>query len=326
MYIDLHVHLRGTITPIAARRLARRNNLALPEGLISGSSYQWHDFSSFLSAYDAVASVVTTGRDYEEVAYEYLKKANQDRTIYVEFMISPRSSRQTGIQFTDQLVAIDAAADRALEDFGIECRVIATAVRHLGPTIAIESARAAEKCTSRRLVGFGLTGDERRFDAAQFQEAFRIASNAGLKTTAHAGEYRDAHSVLETAEKLSLHRIGHGTKAASCPNTLESLSKLKISIEVCITSNLRLGVVDFLGAHPVRIFDSQECSFAIGTDDPAFFGTTAAKEYALVKQICSNFDDYSISKAAIDAAFCDEGTKSRLRAKLSEQGRRGRSS
>jgi adenosine deaminase len=75
MYLDLHVHLRGTIGPSLAQRLARRGNLVLDAALFHTGRYMWSDFSGFLSAYDAVAAVVQNAGDLEEVAFSYLARS-----------------------------------------------------------------------------------------------------------------------------------------------------------------------------------------------------------------------------------------------------------
>ena len=105
MYVDLHVHLRGTMSAATARRLAVRNGIALPESLLAAPGYGWTDFSSFLQAYDEVASVVATAVDLQEVAYNYLMSAASEGTGYVEFMLSTPHEGRTGAPFGDQLVA-----------------------------------------------------------------------------------------------------------------------------------------------------------------------------------------------------------------------------
>lgn len=316
MYVDLHLHLRGTITAATARRLAERNDMRLPERLLTTPGYGWTDFSSFLTTYDSIAAVVTTASDLEEVTHEHLTSVAREGTGYVEFMLSPPHNGRGVIPFEDQLAAIDAAADRAFDEVGIECRVIATAVRHLGPEAATTSARIASRRSSRRLVGFGLTGDERRFNIAHFREAFAIARSEDLKTTAHAGEHLGAETVVEAIEVLQLDRVGHGVQAALVPEVAKNLAKIGIPLEVCVGSNIALGVFPGIEKHPVTTLFESGCEIVLGTDDPAFFDTSPAQEYALVAQICSALTKERISRAAINAAFCDDDTKAQLHLRL----------
>lgn len=279
--IDLHVHLRGTLTPAMARILAERNSMSLDAALWSAKGYGWHDFTSFLRAYDHITSVVVTAQDLEEVTYDYLSRAAELGTTYVEFMLSPPDLMRVGVAFDDQLAALSAARDRALESHGIDCRMIATAVRHLGPDAAIEAAKVAAGRRNDMLVGFGLTGDERVFAASDFKEAFRIARSEGLRATAHAGEHLGPDTIIEAIEELGLERVGHGIRAVESESVTRQLASEKIPLELCLTSNLALNLYPSIGEHPVTRLAAAGCVTVLGTDDPSFFSTDIATEYKL---------------------------------------------
>lgn len=317
MLVDLHVHLRGTMAPHTVRKLAKKNGVSLPEEILNAPGYGWTDFTSFLDTYDLVASVVQSADDIEEVAHDYLTTVAAEGTGYVEFMLSPPHDGRSGIKYPDQIAAIDAAADRALEETGIECRVISTAVRHLGPAASIEAARAAVSTRSHRLVGFGLTGDERKFAISTFDKAFAIARSEGLKTTAHAGEHLPAESIIEAIDVLRLNRVGHGVSATSSPTITRQLAAEEMPLEVCLGSNLSLGLYSGIENHPVSHMANAGCSITLGTDDPAFFTTSPALEYKRAAESAPDLlSTYHISKTAIGAAFCDYDTKAKLLSRL----------
>ncbi|WP_370194134.1 MULTISPECIES: adenosine deaminase [Aurantimonas] len=282
--IDLHVHLRGTLTPQRARSLAAKNDIDLDPALLVEKGYGWRDFSSFLSAYDKIASLIVTAQDLEDVAYDFLSKSANLGATYVEFMLSPPDLMRVGLPFNDQLSALSAARERALEAFGIDCRMIATAVRHLGPAAAVQAARIAAGRDRDLLVGFGLTGDERMFAAKDFREAFRICRSEGLYTTAHAGEHLGAETIIEAVEELELDRVGHGVRAIESDAVVRQLAHAKIPLEICLSSNLALGVCDTIDAHPAKQLASAGCIVVLGTDDPAFFATDIATEYQLAER------------------------------------------
>ncbi|MGY6697713.1 MAG: adenosine deaminase [Roseinatronobacter sp.] len=283
--IDLHVHLRGTLTPTMARRLAERNSMNLDAALWTSKGYGWHDFSSFLRAYDHVASVIVTAEDLEEVAYDYLSRSAQLGTTYVEFMLSPPDLMRVGVALDDQLAALSAARDRALDEHGIDCRMIATAVRHLGPDAAIQAARIAGGRRHDILVGFGLTGDERMFSPSDFKEAFRIARSEGLRATAHAGEHLGPDTIIEAIEVLGLERVGHGIRAIESEGVLRQLASAKVPLEVCLSSNLALNLCSSIGAHPAGRLAAAGCVIVLGTDDPSFFSTDIETEYRLAAHV-----------------------------------------
>ncbi|MCR5855802.1 adenosine deaminase [Mesorhizobium sp. J428] len=283
--IDLHVHLRGTLTPAMAITLAKRNSMNLDAARLAAKGFGWQDFTSFLHAYDHIASVIVTAQDLEEVAYDYLSRSAQLGTTYVEFMLSPPDLMRAGVAFEDQLAALSAARHRALEAHGIDCRMIATAVRHLGPTAAIEAARVAVSRRDDIVVGFGLTGDERLFAASDFEEAFRIARSEGLRATAHAGEHLGPDTIIEAIEVLGLERVGHGIRAVESESVTRQLASEKVPLELCLTSNLALNLYPSISKHPIGRLAAAGCVIVLGTDDPSFFSTDIAAEYKLAANV-----------------------------------------
>ena len=61
--------------------------------------------------------------------------------------------------------------------------------------------------------------------------------HAGLRLTAHAGEFAGADSVRETIETLKPDRLGHAVHAADDPAVMELIAERDITIESCPTSN-----------------------------------------------------------------------------------------
>lgn len=316
MLVDLHVHLRGTLLRDTVISLAKRNNVSIPSSVISAARYGWHDFPSFLKSYDLITSVVKSANDLEQVATSYLQRCSVLGGSYVEFMLSPPDLARTGVPFFDQLRALQAAADRARQEWGVHSRLIATAVRHLGPLAAIEAARMATSIRSDILVGFGLTGDENKHSVGDFAEAFHIAREEGLKATAHAGEHCPAETVIEAIEILNLDRVGHGVRAVESPNVMRQIASAQIPLEVCLSSNVALGLYPTIAAHPIGRLANAGCVITLGTDDPSFFDTDLSQEYALAQTVESCLSNYMINKNAIDAAFCDGQTKAILIARL----------
>lgn len=309
MLVDLHVHLRGTLVRETVLFLAERNAVSIPEALLADARYGWHDFTTFLKAYDLVTSVVKSAADLELITTSYLKRCAELGGGYVEFMLSPPDLARTGVPFPDQLKALGAAADRAAEEWGVRSRLIATAVRHLGPAAAVKAARMATSIQSDMLVGFGLTGDEHQHEVSEFAEAFYIARSEGLHATAHAGEHRPADTIIEAIELLGLDRVGHGIRAVESPDVLRQLAEARMPLEVCLGSNLALGLYRSVADHPVGRLADAGCTIVLGTDDPGFFGTDLAREHALALEADPGLGIETVSSNAIAAAFCDDRTK-----------------
>jgi adenosine deaminase len=318
MYLDLHVHLRGTITPVLARQLGDAANRARIQALSGTQPFVWSDFGDFLRLYDIVGSVVQSAADLEEVAYRYLATSAIAGTIYVEFMLSPPDLLRSGIAYPDQLAALSSAWERSRAQYGIESRLIVTCVRQLGPDAAIQAAFQAAAYPHPYVVGFGMTGDERQFEISDFAQAFQVAREAGLRLTAHAGEHRDASTIREAIDYLRLDRVGHGIRAVEDPSVMSLLAKERIGLEICISSNVALGLSASIARHPLPKIMNSDIQISLGTDDPGFFNTSPKQEYKLAAEIC-HLDQNGLEKisgSAIDMSFCDENTKALLRNRL----------
>ena len=314
---ELHVHLEGTITPTLAHILAKRNNLSLPNDLISadGTHYLSRDFMHFLQVYDTLAALIKNPQDYYDITFDYLRECAKVNTIYVEMMYSPDHAEQvSGIPSIEHLHAIQQAIDDAKDQFGIIGRIIITAVRHFGIDASIRIAQQISKQSVPCATGFGLGGDEVNFPPQWFRKAYAIAHDAGLECTIHAGEFAPASSMEDAINALPIKRIGHGVQTIHSPKTIDLIKDRNIALEVCPSSNIQLGLFPDLASHPFPKLLDAGISVSLNSDDPPFMNTTIGKEYTIVQQ-AYNYSDQTmqnITKMAIDHAFVDHATKKYL--------------
>ncbi len=312
--LDLHCHLRGTMSPSLAGQLAKKHQLKLP-ALFSAEGYEFTGFDEFLSIYDQIGHVIRTPDDLREVAYRYLANVAKCGTKYVEFMISPGHSIENGIPFSSQISSISEAIEQARDECGIICCIIVTCVRHRGPDEAVEVAELAAKSDSPYVRGFGLTGNEHVYNIEEFKPAFLIAESARLGLTAHVGEWLPAETVLKAVDYLGLRRVGHGITAAADPYVLAELIDRNIGFEICLSSNVKLGAVEAFEQHPFRIMIDAGCRVNLSTDDPAYFMTSPKNETELARHYLNVTEDERLAMLdhSIEMAFCSEEDKSYIR-------------
>jgi adenosine deaminase len=318
---ELHVHLEGSISPDLALKLAKRNKLTLPSGLIApdGTSYLSKDFLDFLKVYDTLAAVIKVPQDYYDITFDYLRANAQEHAIYVEMMYSPDHAEQSsGIPSREHLAAIQQAIDDAKEQFDIVGRIINTAVRHFGVDACERVARQAGIDRFPCVTGFGLGGDEAKFPPKLFTKAYQIAADSGLECTVHAGEFDTARGMVEAMEYLPIKRIGHGVNVIHSPETMAMVKERGIALEVCPTSNIFLGLFKDMNSHPFPKLYDAGIKVSISSDDPPFMSTTLAQEYQRVQESYQYSDDTmnKITKMAIEAAFVDEKTRAELLSKI----------
>ncbi|WP_298627778.1 adenosine deaminase [uncultured Legionella sp.] len=318
---ELHVHLEGTISPDLALKLAKRNKLTLPSGLIAsdGTSYLSKDFLDFLKVYDTLAAVIKVPQDYYDITFDYLRTNAQEHAIYVEMMYSPDHAEQSsGIPSREHLAAIQQAIDDAKDQFDIVGRIISTGVRHFGVEACERVAHQAGIDQFPCVTGFGLGGDEAKFPPKLFTKAYQIAADAGLECTVHAGEFDSARGMVEAMEYLPIKRIGHGVNVIHSPDTMAMVKERGIALEVCPTSNIFLGLFKDMNSHPFPKLYEACIKVSISSDDPPFMSTNLAQEYQRVQEAYQYSDDTmnKITRMAIESAFVDENTRTELLNKI----------
>lgn len=318
---ELHVHINGTISGKLLPELAERNGVVLSDAYFDqDGNARWDDYSDFHEAYSAGSAAVKTPQDFADVAYDYLRRAHEQGAIYVELMASPDKSKRGGAGFDENLHGIIDGIERAKRDFGIESRIILTAKRHRGPEDAWRMLRDAKKSLQdprvrHHLTGFGMAGDETVHRAIEFKKAFEFAKNdLGLHNTVHAGEALGADGVWEVVNHLPIERIGHGVRAIDDPELVKELAERKLTLEVCLRSNITLDVFKDFASHPFNKLRESGVKVTVNSDDPALFDGSIGDEYELAEKHfgMSPLEQLAMTRTAIEAGFVDDVTKKRL--------------
>jgi adenosine deaminase len=316
--VELHVHLEGTAPPDLVRRIAERNGLELPDGLLAAPDrFAYRDFLDFLDTYDKAASVIRTGEDYRDITYEYLVGCAGEGAIYVELTASPDHARLVGLTDEEHIEGIARGIDDARDETRIEGRILISCVRNFGVEPALRIAQYAAERPHPYIVGFSMAGDEENYPPAAYADAFRIAADAGLGCTVHAGEWAGPESVRGGLE-LPVSRIAHGVRSIEDPDLVAELAERGTFLECCPTSNVVLGIYPSYEEHPLPTLRAAGVKVTLGSDDPPYFAASIGGEYEICRRYFGFGDDEltAITHTAVEAAFCDETLKQRLIQKL----------
>ncbi|HHZ10473.1 MAG TPA: adenosine deaminase [Rhizobiales bacterium] len=319
---ELHCHIEGAASPELVIRQARKYG-ADPTPFIRNGSFVWHDFTSFLAAYDFSADLFRSEEDYALLADQYLTSLARDGAIYSEFFISPDHARRAGLSPAAYTNALGEGMVRARAKTGIESRMIVTGVRHFGVESVEQAARFAARCGHPLVTGFGMAGEERFGDIEDYVRAFEIAREAGLGITVHAGELAGWESVAAAIDFIRPARIGHGVRAIENPNLVKRIAETGIVLECCPVSNIELKVFDSFANHPFSRLRDAGCKVTLNSDDPPYFWTSLKREYDVAREHFG-LDDKAltaITRTAIEAAFVDRKTRAALLGRLAEPAR-----
>jgi adenosine deaminase len=282
---ELHLHLEGSIRPVIASTLAARHGVKLAEEEVR-RRYAYSNFGGFLDAFKWVTSFVREPRDFALIAADLAEQLIEQRVVYAEVTLS------VGVMYLrqQQPEANFAAILNATEPFekrGLRLNWIFDAVRQFGAEAAMRVVQAARRCASRRIVAFGIGGDELSLPAAEFRGVYERAEEYGFHRLMHAGEIGGPEKIREAIEILGVERIGHGIAAIRDVALMEQLAERRIPLEICPASNLRTGALGVqigkdaatMEEHPLGEIVRRGVAVTLATDDPAMFHTSLGEEY-----------------------------------------------
>jgi adenosine deaminase len=298
----LHLHFTGSMRPGTLLELADKYGVHLPEALSSGEppklrATDERGWFRFQRLYDIARSCLRSEEDLRRLVREAAEEDARDGSGWLEIQVDPTSyaPRLGGLIPTMEII-LDAVHDASRET-GVGMAVLVAANRMKHPLDARTLARLAVRYADRGVVGFGLSNDERRGLARDFDRAFAIAREGGLLAAPHGGELAGASSVRDCLDDLHAGRIGHGVRAAEDPRLMAKLAERQITCEVCPTSNVALGVYEKPEDVPLRALWDAGVPMALGADDPLLFGSRLAAQYELARDAHA-FTDAELAELA----------------------------
>jgi aminodeoxyfutalosine deaminase len=298
---ELHVHLEGAIQPNTLLTLAQRNGIQLPaaDEPALRAWFAFRNFDHFLEVYITVSSCLRSVEDYELITYEFGAEMARQNVRYAEITFTPATHElRFGIPHDVYFSGLSRGRRRAKADFGVEIRWVFDLV-HVARDASL-NRRAADYTVDVAIdgrddgvVALGLGGPE-------FDESFQVmapwfdrARAGGLRSTPHAGETVGPASVWNAIRLLGAERIGHGVRAIEDPSLVDYLAKYQIPLEICPSSNVRLGIFPTFHEHPLLRLHAAGVPFTVNSDDPALFNTTLNDEVQLLT------DPFALDRAAI---------------------------
>jgi adenosine deaminase len=315
---ELHCHVEGAASPDLVRKVGARHQVDLTGLFDAKGDFAWHDFTSFLNAYDRAAAVFRTPEDYRDLTFSYFSSLAAEGAIYGEVFISSDHALASGLSYRDYVEGLAQGIRDAEAATGIVGRMIATGVRHYGPDRILVAAETVANEPHPLVTGFGVAGDERMHHPRDFADAFRIAGEAGLGLTVHAGEFGGPQSVRDALDHLGVSRIGHGVRAIEDAGLVQRIVEEGIVLELCPGSNVALGLYPDVASHPFRRLGDAGVRVTVSSDDPPYFGSSIGAEYGWLSEDLGLSDAALIAttRTSLEAAFVDEATRTRLLASL----------
>jgi aminodeoxyfutalosine deaminase len=282
---ELHLHLEGSIQPATVRALTAQHNILLTEDEVR-LRYTYRDFTGFIDAFKWVTSFLREPADYGLIARDLCEHLLTQGVVYAEVTLSIGVMLLRKQKPESNFEAILGATE-PFEKSGLRLNWVFDAARQFGAEAAMEVVSAAKRCQSRKIVAFGIGGDEMSVATEEFRPVYEEAASGGLHLLMHAGEVGGPEKIREAIEFLKVERIGHGIAAAQDPALMDLLADRRIPLEICPESNIKTGALAKqlrlpearITDHPLPQLWRHGVPIVLSTDDPAMFHTTLQAEY-----------------------------------------------
>lgn len=323
--IDLHHHFDGAFDLKHLYQEAKRRNL--PQGQLSETDFyarcqvspSCRTLTEFLAVFEFFYEIAQDADFLHEEAHNLPARMAEQGVIYLETRFGPHLFSGAGLTPERVTEAVLSGLERgALAGSMPPVRLILCAMRNAPVKQVEELLSLYERFHSRGVCGLDLAGDESRYACPEYAPVFARAKEMGIPVTIHAGEAAGYESMLDALDLFGARRIGHGIRAVESPALIERLAREKITLEVCLTSNLQTGNAAGYAEHPFEKLRSAGVPVTINTDDPSVSGIDLGHEWqqAIRTYSLTAKDQKQLLLNAADAAFCSDAERDGLRNRI----------
>lgn len=311
-WIDLHLHIDGSISMKTARKLAGMQGIAIPTSadelhrrmsVIAGCN----NLIEYLERFQLPCSLLHIREALYLCTYELLEELTDQGLRYAEIRFAPQRSCSEGLT---QYEATEIVL-RAIHDVPIPCGLIVSMMRgDDNHDRNLETVDVARQFAKQGVVAVDLAGAESLYPTHSFSEEFAAVHRAGIPLIIHAGEASGADSVREAIEAGAV-RIGHGVRALEDPQVVRMLVDRGITLELCPTSNLNTGIFPTYADYPLRRLMEAGVRVSINTDNMTVSNTTLRQEWQHMINTfnLSDSEIRHILRNTIEASFAPEQVK-----------------
>lgn len=311
-WIDLHLHLDGSMPLDTARKLAEMQDIPLPysnEELKREMSVMADccDLNDYLECFQLACSLLHNSEALYICTCDLLDQLRRQGLRYTEIRFAPQKSCTSDFSQYDAAEAVL----RAIKDSDLPCGLILSMMRgDMNHAANLETVEVACAFYGKGVVAVDLAGAEALYPTHTFSEEFAAVRQAGIPLIIHAGEAAGAQSVREAIEAGAV-RIGHGVRALEDPKVMQLLVERAITLELCPTSNLNTGIYPSYKDYPLRRLMDAGVRVSINTDNMTVSDTDLRQEWNHLVQAFRLTDEeiQRIVRDTISASFAPDALK-----------------
>jgi adenine deaminase len=315
--VELHCHLLGAVRRETFEALSVKHRAPFSREDVLGFYRREGKPTGVLRVLRALEShVLLEPDDFRRITYEYLEDASRESVRHAEFFWNPTATlRDVGLSYAEVQAGILRGMGDAATDFGIRSLLIPAIDREASAAEANEMVRLVIASRDEAVAGIGIDYRETDRPPELFGEAFRMAKAAGLRTTAHAGEFGTPWTNVATViDELQVDRVDHGYTVIDNSELVQRCIEKGMVFTIVPTNSYYMRTLEperWAIEHPIRQMVELGLKVHPNTDDPTLHHITAAGAWELMY---SHFgyaarDLRTMMLNGIDGSWVDEDRK-----------------
>lgn len=306
-YIDLHLHLDGSLSLKTVREIAALQNIELPDDenelrAMLSLTPECQSLDDYLARFTFPCSLLHTREALEIATRNLLDELKADGVEYAEVRFAPQKSCEKGLTQTDAIEAVLSGMRQSELPSGL----IVSCMRGEGNEQEnMHTVELAAEYLGKGVVGLDLAGAETLFPTEGFEYCFARARELGVPVTIHAGEGAGPESIWKALE-LGARRIGHGVRCIEDEALMAEIVRSGVTLELCPTSNLNTHMFASYEEYPLRKLLEAGVRVSINTDNMTVSNTTLKEEWRhmIEAQHLTEEEVEKIMEYSQEAKFC----------------------
>lgn len=319
-FIDLHLHIDGSISVDSARKLAEIENIVLPKSdkelkTLLSVSKNCKDLNEYLEKFELPISLLQSEKALETCAFNLCKELDESGCAYAELRFAPQKHLKKSLSQEQVVNAVLSGIKKSL----FNANLILCCMRDCCDNRKenLETVRLVNAYLDKGVCACDLAGAEALFPNANYADIFLYAKKLEIPFTIHSGEASGAESVMQ-AINMGASRIGHGVRSIEDKKVVGILAKNKIPLEICPTSNLNTKVFKSYKEIPIPQFLSEGVIITINSDNMSVSDTNSLKELEIISKTFDFGKDIEnqLILNSVDSSFASKTVKEKLRTKI----------
>ena len=304
--VDLHCHLDGSLNLDKVSKWTRKNVGEVEKSL---RLQRRGDKEHYRECLTYPKTLLQTKMRLKDAAEQLCKDLQSDYVVYAEIRLDPAAHTSKGLSFNEVVEAVL----EGIKASTLRAKLILCMKRDREFEENKLIVDLAKKYLKKGVAAVDLIGDELLYPTRSFAELFAYAKDCGVPFVLHVGETGTALDIDE-AISFGASRIGHGVKAITSFETMESLKENDIPLEICLSSNLDSGLFEKSADHPVMRLVDSGVGVVICTDNRTLSNTSLTDEYNTLNRVFGfTINEFTtMNRLAVDHAFLSEKEKAEV--------------